>query len=343
MRPSKTLHLFSFKFEKTPGEGTIAFQVLITGAIMLSYVLVYYLQYLHIFPRYFNRKKLLFFAAFVNLIIFQLSSYFIFYYLITIEGGKGFYDGYPIYALALNQIIFFFIIIITSHPAFQKKINITEIRDQGKREKLLLTRKLSFIKNQFNSQITLDFLNYCYAQIHKNSKEDATALKLFSDMVRHNIENEVNKLIPLKNEINYISNFIELHRCLSKDIYVNFEILGETSNKYILPRILITFIENAFKHGESYSKENPISILLDISSDRIRFKVVNRKKISRNNIISTGIGNHNVKQQLEIFYKDKYRLKIREISQNYECELILPTFRNALQKSLNRFDLHFWF
>ncbi len=44
-----------------PGEGTISFQVLITGAIMFSYVFVYYLQNLYIIPKYFNRKKLLFF------------------------------------------------------------------------------------------------------------------------------------------------------------------------------------------------------------------------------------------------------------------------------------------
>lgn len=261
---------------------------------------------------------------------------------ISSSGVSGaFYEGYPIYSLALNQIIFFFIILITAYPAFQKKVNITEIRNQGEREKLLLMRKLSFFKNQFNSHITLSFLNYCHNQLHKNSKEGAVALELFSEMVRQNIESKCNKLIPLKNEIKYIYNFIGLQKCLYKDVYVNFEITGDISNKYILPRILITFIENAFKHGESYSKDNPISILLEISTDWIRFKVINRKKRSRDNIISTGIGNYNVKQQLEIFYKSKHSLKIIDIGQNYECELMLPNCRNATKK-INLSDFNWW-
>ena len=50
--------------------------------------------------------------------------------------------------------------------------------------------------------------------------------------------------------------------------------------------------------------------------------VKNRKNKSKIPI-STGIGQGNVKNQLELFYKNKYDLKIIEDEDRYECKLIL--------------------
>ena len=126
----------------------------------------------------------------------------------------------------------------------------------------------------------------------------------------------------LNREIEHINQFINLHKQLSAGICIQLDLQGDINDKSILPCILITFVENAFKHGVTHAVQTPILIYLHSDKNNIKFKVVNKKNYQRK-LPSTGVGHYNLKQQLELFYKNKHELIINQDRENYCCELIL--------------------
>ena len=309
-----------------PWKGSFLLQIILTGLVMSSYVFAYYSFLLFIFPRFYNISTIkLILSSLVTFILFLLFDYFNYYHVPGMFGESSLFDNIPVYSLGLQYIIFFFIILIMALGAFQNRVNLKNLEHQNEKEMILLIKNLGFFKNQFNSHITFNFLNYCYSHIHKSSIEGAEAIELFSNMLRHSLGNKVDKPILLIKEIEYISDYIALHRQLNKDIQVDFHVEGNFKNQYILPYILIIFIENAFKHGEIYSVENPVTIRLETFVNSIKLNVNNKKKLIKGMITSIGIGHSNVRQQLELFYKGRYELYINEEGENYSCELSINT------------------
>ena len=135
-------------------------------------------------------------------------------------------------------------------------------------------------------------------------------------------ESNVDK-VALTDEIRYLENYIELQKLRFKDnIHIKFEINGDPEGLRITPLVLISFVENAFKHGIATDIEHPISIILNLSSGKLFFQVIN-KKSTMNKDITGGIGLQNVQRRLDLLYKDRYKLIIDDKNDIYNCELYL--------------------
>jgi len=93
----------------------------------------------------------------------------------------------------------------------------------------------------------------------------------------------------------------------------------------IAPLLLLTFIENAFKHGVSQElKEAFISIKISIENNQIAFYIKNSKpKATIENDEQYCIGLKNVKKQLELLYPDIYFLDIENTKESYKVTLKL--------------------
>ena len=129
--------------------------------------------------------------------------------------------------------------------------------------------------------------------------------------------------VELSDEIRYLKNYIELQKLRFKDkARIKFEVSGDIQNKTITPLVLISFVENAFKHGVAVDDENPIIIRINIESGKLFFQVIN-KKGKQNKDETGGIGLQNVKRRLDLLYKDQYRLNIDNSKDVYTSELYL--------------------
>jgi two-component system, LytTR family, sensor histidine kinase AlgZ len=85
---------------------------------------------------------------------------------------------------------------------------------------------------------------------------------------------------------------------------------GDVKDKFIVPLLLLPFLENAFKHGASEQIENPwIGVDISVNNDTLLCKISN----SKNEFVKQSnncIGINNVKKRLSILYKDKHDLEI---------------------------------
>ena len=139
-------------------------------------------------------------------------------------------------------------------------------------------------------------------------------------------ETDVKGYTSLTKEIDYIENFIEIYRLrFNSDFYVNFEIEGVVSGRKIVPMLLITFVENAFKHGRLNDSRCPITIRLAVHKNYLTFVVKNQKQQGTKDSTS-GIGLANTKKRLLLAYPDQHALSITDDKLYFEVTLTLNFF-----------------
>ncbi|MNR20553.1 Sensor histidine kinase YehU [compost metagenome] len=128
-------------------------------------------------------------------------------------------------------------------------------------------------------------------------------------------------VVPLKDEIEYLKNYIELHKIRYQkrvDIVFNH---GQQTNYQIAPLMFIVPLENAFKHGvERLTEDAYIHITIKTDNDIIYFDIANNFE-ARESTETAGIGIHNLKQRLKLLYPNKHQMKIEVKDSVYKLEL----------------------
>jgi len=183
-------------------------------------------------------------------------------------------------------------------------------------EKQKLEVELNTLKEQLNPHFMFNTLNNIYSlSLDKSDKAPEFILKL-SDLMSYTLYECKEKFVPISKEIDFIKNYLELERIRVRDgVKIDFNIKGDSLNKKISPLLLLTFIENAFKHGINTRPNNPfIKIDLDFeTNNKLLFKIENSKpKIEAINTENNGIGLKNAKKRLNLLYPDKHQLKISD-------------------------------
>ena len=104
---------------------------------------------------------------------------------------------------------------------------------------------------------------------------------------------------------------------------VQVDLPAEVPDCQLPPLMLVTFIENAFKHGISYQHDSFIHIKADIKDATLHFECKNSKADNPNKE-KGGVGLANVKQRLNLLYGENYTLNIQDEPDTYNVELQIP-------------------
>lgn len=198
------------------------------------------------------------------------------------------------------------------------------IRNQNEKkamENANLNAEVSFLKSQINPHFLFNTLNGIYSLANSRSPHTEEAILKLSQMLRYVLYDSSTEKIELSKDIAYISNFIHLQRLrLAQKVKINYEVRGDMNEMKIAPLLLITFIENAFKHGISYI--NPATIAIEIIVFDETLTLVASNTVFENNKFDTGgIGLKNAIRRLELLYPGKYLLDIVRNNRLYVVNL----------------------
>jgi LytS/YehU family sensor histidine kinase len=185
--------------------------------------------------------------------------------------------------------------------------------------------ELTALKNQLNPHFLFNTLNNLYALAIKKSDQTPEVIEKLSDILDYMLHRCNSKFVSIQKEIELIENYIALEKIrYGNRVRISFK-NNSTSDSKIAPLLLLTFIENAFKHGVSQElKEAFISITISSDKNHIVFTIENSKSaISVHNKDQQCIGLNNVQKQLGLLYGDDYSLDIKEESNTYSVHLIL--------------------
>jgi hypothetical protein len=188
--------------------------------------------------------------------------------------------------------------------------------------------ELFALKNQIDSHFLFNTLNSIYGLSLKKSDLAPKAILLLSEILGYVIYETKKDFYPLSHEMNLINNYIELEKIRwGKEISIKFEAVGDTTNSFVAPLILFTFVENSFKHGVSKTLANPwVSIKLSVGQDELFFEIENSIPLHAANNLklnSKGIGLENIKRRLNLLYPNMYYLSTKINENSFYVRLTL--------------------
>lgn len=177
--------------------------------------------------------------------------------------------------------------------------------------------ELQLLQSQLSPHFLFNTLNNLYGlSITQHEKIPALLLRL-SDLLRYTVYDAKELFVTLKDELNYINNYIEFEKIRMGDrleLTTSIEPITNTDIK-IAPMLLIVFIENAFKHSKNTNDEKVyINIDLKTWGNYILFSIKNSHGGIKDeiNILdkNSGLGLANVTKRLELLYPNQYALEL---------------------------------
>ena len=191
-------------------------------------------------------------------------------------------------------------------------------------EKKSLEHQLEYLRYQINPHFFMNTLNNIHALVDIDpAKAQETILEL-SKMMRFVLYEGDKQGVSLTREFEFIRTYIKLMRLRYSDkVKITIDLPTEAPDKNIPPLMLISFVENAFKHGISYQHESFIDVKVEVEQEHLHFLCSN-SKADKPNKEKGGVGLTNVKQRLNLLYDNRYTLNIQDTQNIYTVELILP-------------------
>ena len=193
-------------------------------------------------------------------------------------------------------------------------------------ERQNLQAEMEALKYQINPHFFMNTLNNIHALIDINTEAAKTTVIELSKMMRYVLYDSENQVTDLESDVRFVEHYIALMRIrYTEDVDISFnkpERIPEGVK--IPPLLLIVFVENAFKHGVSYTESSYVDVGLSCEDGRVKFYVRNsRHKKSSNS--QGGVGLENVKKRLDLIYEGNYSLVIDDSKESeYSINLSIP-------------------
>jgi len=306
--------------------GGISSYLLRIGTTATLTVIVYYLNYLFLIPKYLFKRKFLAYTLVILLtLVISCVLVDLYYYFVVSVVQNWHHRPEPIFSrgmwVPLFPLLTGIAIGISIRLAKEWARNEKERRElQG--EKLL--SELAFLKSQVNPHFLFNTLNNICSLARKKSDDTESAIIKLSQIMRYMITDSRQDKVGLEEEVEYLNNFIELQKIrLADKVDIRFTIEGDLPVIQLEPLLLIPFVENAFKHGISYNDKSRISIELVTKPGELSFMVENSKPSMKDTpkLEEPGIGLKNVRRRLELLYPGRHQLDIRDTESVYQIML----------------------
>ncbi|MDE6587833.1 MAG: histidine kinase [Paramuribaculum sp.] len=180
--------------------------------------------------------------------------------------------------------------------------------------------EIELYKAQIKPHFMFNTLNSLYGLFLTGSKHALPSLEKFISMMRYIHTSSNRDLVPLPDEAEYIRKYVEVQSLrLNGMTTVALDIDVSHGAFMIPPMLLVTFVENCFKHGVSPVQKSVIRIGLSEKGGNLLFTTSN--KIFPAKRLGEHTGVQNCRKRLELLYPGKYELTIHSDSDMYNVSL----------------------
>ncbi|MBC6109083.1 sensor histidine kinase [Pedobacter fastidiosus] len=209
---------------------------------------------------------------------------------------------------------------------------VTQIEKQTLENDLVQSQN-NFLRSQINPHFLFNTLNFIYNDARKKAPMAADAIMNLSEMMRYALKRpEASELVPLSEEIEQIEHLINLHKLRTANLLnVELEINGDLFGLRFPPLIMLTLVENIFKHGNIAHSTQPAIISVDYHGNHLSIKTINMvNDVKSKKIESHHVGIENIEKRLNNFYKDNFEFKYYTDQQNRYITEINVTVVNLM-------------
>ena len=180
--------------------------------------------------------------------------------------------------------------------------------------------EIELYKAQIKPHFMFNTLNSLYGLFLTENRNALPSLEKFISMMRYIHTSSNRDLVPLSEESEYIREYVDVQSLRLNDMTkVVLSIDIHNGSHLIPPMLLVTFVENCFKHGVSPVQKSCILISLSEDDGNLAFATSNR--IFPVKRIGEHMGIENCRKRLELLYPGKYELTINNNSDIYNVSL----------------------
>ena len=193
-----------------------------------------------------------------------------------------------------------------------------------KLEKENLEQQLEYLRYQINPHFLMNTLNNIHALIDIDGERAKESILALSKIMRFVLYEGAKQMVPLNRELEFTKDYIELMRMRVTDrVTIDVSMPQRAPERQIPPLVLITFVENAFKHGVSYLQESFIDIVVTTKQDSLTF-ICRNSKVSTADDQHGGVGLKNVRQRLDLLFGKDYSLTTEDQTTTFYVNLTIP-------------------
>lgn len=306
-----------------------------TCKILIPQILTAYVVLYVLIPKFLNKKKV---GLFILWLVILLVANYLLYLCIHIYlyepkyykyygeiekfyAAKSFWQRFSDTSLLIGKSIKFLtpVTLLLMARFYKSQQKYLKLNEQKK------IAELTALKHQLNPHFLFNTLNNLYALALKKSDETPKVIEKLSDILDYMLYRTNDTFVSLQKEIELIDNYLSLEKLrYGKRVEISFEKHIERDVK-IAPLLLLTFIENAFKHGVTQELDEA-SIVINIRTEinQIIFSIKNSKpKGTPPTKNGKCIGLNNVQKQLELLYANQYELIINDDAKFHSVNLKL--------------------
>jgi len=289
------------------------------------YLLVIYGNIAFLFPRLWDKgNKVLYIICSVTLLVGAGlgRGYFI------VRLNNQFYPAeHEQFTLSskMNFIVAGFLTYILS---FVFRIAIAYFTLKQQSEKILVQKsqaELNLLKSQVQPHFLFNTLNNIYYEAYREAPRTAKLIERLSDIMRYFVDESPKDEVSLATEIQFLENYIALEKIrVRHGIDLNF-IQDCNKELRIPPMLLMTFVENIFKHGiDKSSSKNKVEISLVQQDGYLMFQTKNKIHELPGITDHRGFGIENLRKRLTYLYGDNFELYTTTDNDQFTAFLKVP-------------------
>lgn len=216
------------------------------------------------------------------------------------------------------------------------KLFFKSLRDEAEskeRERQNLQKELEMLTYQISPHFFMNTLNNIHALIDIDPEKAKTTVIELSRMMRYVLYESDASGVSVNKEIDFLNHYLAIMRLRYIDkVKINTDFSTVEEQAVMPPLLLVTFVENAFKHGISYRSRSFINISVSSENGLLTFKCQNSVPEQQRNG-KPGIGLENVKKRLQLTYGDDYTLKITNSGETFCVLLQIPTSYDKMYRN----------
>jgi sensor histidine kinase YesM len=185
--------------------------------------------------------------------------------------------------------------------------------------------ELNLLKSQVQPHFLFNTLNNIYYEAFREAPRTALLIGRLSEIMRYFVDESPKEKVVLATEIQFLENYIALEKIRIRH-GVDVIFLKEcTINHLIPPMLLMTFVENIFKHGIDRSgTDNKVTLTLVEKEGYLLFQTENDLQEAPVTTSSQGFGLENLQRRLNLLYGGHAQLSVSRSEKTFHAYLKIP-------------------
>ena len=315
---------FVIYFSLIPQDGLLL-ATAYTTIYTIFYVTVIYGNILFLFPRFYERGKTVQYGFLAALFVISAGvtrGWLVAYIYNAYGTGKpepitpGNVIGWMVAGFTTFTLSFIFRIALKYFSLKQQSEKMMAQKSQA---------EINLLKSQVQPHFLFNTLNNIYYEVYLEAPRTAKLIERLSEIMRYFVDESPKDEVCVKTEIQFLENYIALEKIrIRHEIELNFEQNYDTEIR-IPPMLLMTFVENIFKHGiDKTSSQNKINISLKQQGRYLIFETENSIYPNPAVETQTRTGIQNLRKRLMLLYQTDFVLNTKTDGNTFKAELKVP-------------------